>query len=71
MAIMNPLSPRMGKRATLCIAAIIWIVGVVLSLPNVVYFTTSDVDLRNGNVRVVCYSEWPDGQTTQSFQENV
>lgn len=25
MAIMNPLKPRMGKRATLCIAVFIWV----------------------------------------------
>jgi hypothetical protein len=25
MAIMNPLKPRMGKRATLCIAVSIWV----------------------------------------------
>ncbi|XP_059616176.1 tachykinin-like peptides receptor 99D [Phlebotomus argentipes] len=71
MAIMNPLRPRMGKRTTLCIAAIIWIVGVILSCPMLVFFTTYDQHLQEGEVRVVCYSEWPDGPTNHSFQEHV
>ncbi|GAB0100461.1 G protein-coupled receptor, rhodopsin-like [Sergentomyia squamirostris] len=71
MAIMDPLRPRMGKRTTLCIAAIIWIVGVILSCPMLVFFTTYDQHMQEGEVRVVCYSEWPDGPTNHSFQEHV
>uniref|UniRef100_A0A1B0DD56 G-protein coupled receptors family 1 profile domain-containing protein n=1 Tax=Phlebotomus papatasi TaxID=29031 RepID=A0A1B0DD56_PHLPP len=71
MAIMNPLRPRMGKRTTLGIAAIIWLVGVILSCPMLVFFTTFDQILPEGGVRVVCYSEWPDGPTNHSFQEHV
>lgn len=70
-AIMNPLKPRMGKRTTLCIAAIIWIVSFILSCPMLYVFTTFNVNLQSGEVRVVCYSEWPDGPTNQSTQETV
>lgn len=66
MAIMNPLKPRMGKRATLCIAAAIWIVGIIISSPMLLFFTTFELQDR-----VVCYSEWPDGPSNHSMQEYV
>ncbi|XP_001652376.3 tachykinin-like peptides receptor 99D [Aedes aegypti] len=66
MAIMNPLRPRMGKRATLCIAAAIWIVGIIISSPMLLFFTTFELQDR-----VVCYSEWPDGPSNHSMQEYV
>ena len=71
MAIINPLRPRMGKRATLCIAVLIWILGIILSCPMLVFFTTFNVELKDGKTRIVCYSEWPDGPTNLSFQEYV
>ncbi|RZF35287.1 hypothetical protein LSTR_LSTR011669 [Laodelphax striatellus] len=69
MAIMHPLRPRMGRRTTLCIAGAIWVVGTVLSLPMLIFFTTVVQDFPNGDSRVVCYSEWPDGATNESYQE--
>lgn len=59
MAIMNPLKPRLGRRTTLCIAIAIWIVGAVLSLPMLLFFTTFTHTFTNGEVRVICYSQWP------------
>ncbi|XP_075216071.1 tachykinin-like peptides receptor 99D isoform X2 [Lycorma delicatula] len=69
MAIMHPLRPRMGRRTTLCIAAVIWVVGTVLSLPMLIFFTTIVQEFPNGDSRVICYSEWPDGATNESYQE--
>nr|BAO01074.1 neuropeptide GPCR A24 [Nilaparvata lugens] len=69
MAIMHPLRPRMGRRTTLCIAGAIWVVGTILSLPMLIFFTTVVQDFPNGDSRVVCYSEWPDGATNESYQE--
>lgn len=69
IAIINPLRPRMGKRTTLCIAAGIWIVGIILSCPMLLFFTTFDQELRNGEIRIVCYAEWPDGPTNHSMIE--
>lgn len=66
MAIMNPLRPRMGRRATLCIAAAIWIAGVILSFPNLLVFKAELVE----EDRYVCYPEWPDGSTNHSDLEN-
>uniref|UniRef100_A0A6M2DY29 Putative g protein-coupled receptor n=1 Tax=Xenopsylla cheopis TaxID=163159 RepID=A0A6M2DY29_XENCH len=63
---MNPLRPRMGRRATLCIAAAIWIAGVILSFPNLLVFKAELVE----EDRYVCYPEWPDGSTNHSDLEN-
>ncbi|RLU19160.1 hypothetical protein DMN91_007717 [Ooceraea biroi] len=60
MAIVNPLRRRMGKKATLCVAIIIWIVGAILSLPMLLFYTTYTQNFMNGEVRVICYSDWPD-----------
>ncbi|CAL1674033.1 unnamed protein product [Lasius platythorax] len=59
MAIVNPLRPRMGKKATLCVAIVIWIVGAILSLPMLLFYTTYTQNFMNGEVRVICYSDWP------------
>ncbi|XP_070502684.1 tachykinin-like peptides receptor 99D isoform X2 [Chironomus tepperi] len=70
MAIMNPLKPRMGKKLTLCIAVLIWIIGIISSCPNFFFFTTFDIPTED---RVVCYAEWPDAdrETNHSIQEYV
>lgn len=68
---MSPLRPRMGKRATLCIAAAIWICGIVMSFPMLVFYTTFEILLKSGEVRIVCYAEWPDGPTMHSNQEHM
>ncbi|XP_043600159.1 tachykinin-like peptides receptor 99D isoform X1 [Bombus pyrosoma] len=59
MAIMNPLRPHMGKRATLCIAIFIWIVGAILSLPMLLFYTTYTQNFANGEIRVICYGDFP------------
>ena len=56
---MNPLKPRLGRKTTLCIAITIWIVGVILSLPMLLFFTTYTHNFKTGEVRVICYSDWP------------
>ncbi|KPJ19313.1 Tachykinin-like peptides receptor 99D [Papilio machaon] len=71
MAIVNPLRPRLGKRATLAIMTAIWVGSAVIGIPNLVYFTTDFDYLPDGSVREVCYSEWPDGLTTRSEIEYI
>ncbi|KAL4711731.1 hypothetical protein ACJJTC_003498 [Scirpophaga incertulas] len=51
VAIMSPLRPRLGKRATLGIAAAIWAGSSVLSSPNLIYFTTETDELPDGTKR--------------------
>ncbi|XP_054262659.1 tachykinin-like peptides receptor 99D [Macrosteles quadrilineatus] len=69
MAIIHPLRPRMGRRATLAIAIAIWIVASIFSIPQFIFFTTYVQEFPNGDQRIICYSEWPDGPTTESYQE--
>ncbi|XP_045490304.1 tachykinin-like peptides receptor 99D isoform X2 [Pieris rapae] len=71
VAIMSPLRPRLGKRATLGIAAAIWAISCVVSSPNFLYFTTETDPLPDGNVRRICFPDWPDGITTRSQMEYV
>ncbi|XP_035897527.1 tachykinin-like peptides receptor 99D isoform X2 [Anopheles stephensi] len=66
VAIMNPLKPRMGKKATLCVAASIWIVGTIISCPTLLFFTTYPM-----KDHILCYAEWPDGPSNHSRQEYV
>uniref|UniRef100_A0A2Y9D3Q2 G-protein coupled receptors family 1 profile domain-containing protein n=1 Tax=Anopheles quadriannulatus TaxID=34691 RepID=A0A2Y9D3Q2_ANOQN len=66
VAIMNPLKPRMGKKATLCVAASIWIVGTIISCPSLLFFTTYPM-----KDHILCYAEWPDGPSNHSRQEYV
>lgn len=61
----------MGKRTTLTIAAFAWLMGSLLSLPNLLYFTTYWQTMRDSGYRIVCYMEWPDGATSTSMLENV
>ncbi|CAF4813810.1 tachykinin-like peptides receptor 99D isoform X1 [Pieris napi] len=71
VAIMSPLRQRLGKRATLGIAAAIWAISCVVSSPNFLYFTTETDLLPDGNVRRICFPDWPDGITTRSQLEYV
>ncbi|XP_050429344.1 tachykinin-like peptides receptor 99D isoform X1 [Adelges cooleyi] len=71
IAIIHPLRPRLGRRTTLMIATGIWLISTVLSIPNLIFFTTTTEQFPNGEQRVICYAEWPDGITTESFQEYV
>ncbi|XP_063990471.1 tachykinin-like peptides receptor 99D isoform X2 [Diachasmimorpha longicaudata] len=75
MAIMNPLRPRMGRRLTLFVAIAIWIIGGILSLPMLIYYTTYTQKFSNGEVRVICYGEWPnrtdDGLSYDEYVYNV
>uniref|UniRef100_A0A182NS64 G-protein coupled receptors family 1 profile domain-containing protein n=1 Tax=Anopheles dirus TaxID=7168 RepID=A0A182NS64_9DIPT len=66
VAIMNPLKPRMGKKATLCVAAGIWIVGTIISCPMLLFFTTYPI-----KDHILCYAEWPDGPSNHSRHEYV
>lgn len=66
---MYPLRPRMRLRKALTIVAIIWILGMIAAAPNLVTFTIYKQQYTNGDQRVICYSEWPDGQTNQSELE--
>ena len=69
MAIMYPLRPRMGKVTTICIALNIWVGGCLLSLPMLLYSTTAEIVYSDHSTRIICYANWPDGPTMESYQE--
>ncbi|XP_065157350.1 tachykinin-like peptides receptor 99D isoform X2 [Atheta coriaria] len=58
MAIMTPLRPRMGRIVTLSLAIATWVLGAIISSPNLYVYTTFALPER-----IICYSEWPDGLT--------
>ncbi|XP_076327810.1 tachykinin-like peptides receptor 99D [Tachypleus tridentatus] len=71
MAIMHPLRPRMSRRATLNITLCIWVAGSLLSLPNLLYSTTTTEMFTNGDYRVICFMVWPDGYSNESYTEYI
>jgi hypothetical protein len=40
MAILYPLRPRIPRRHVIAAIAVIWIISIALSLPNLIFFTT-------------------------------
>jgi hypothetical protein len=56
----------MGRKLTLGIAAGIWVGGSVLACPQMIFFTTYKMEETQV---VVCYAEWPDGASSDSFHE--
>ncbi|XP_030558758.1 tachykinin-like peptides receptor 99D [Drosophila novamexicana] len=72
VAIMKPLQPRMSKRRNLAIAALIWLSSTLISCPMLLFFRTEEVPVTMENkTRIVCFPEWPDGQTNHSKQEHI
>ncbi|XP_077288482.1 tachykinin-like peptides receptor 99D [Arctopsyche grandis] len=67
MAIMKPLKPRAGRRATLAVAALVWIVSAALGSPMLMFFNTFEME----DARTLCYSEWPDGPSNHSTGEFI
>ncbi|XP_057332517.1 tachykinin-like peptides receptor 99D isoform X1 [Microplitis mediator] len=71
-AIMNPLRQRMSRRKTLCIAIVIWIFSVILSIPNLIFYNIYTVTFQNGMVRIVCYGDWPNKDDNEfSYDEYI
>ena len=63
---MYPLRPRMRLRRALTIVTIIWILAILLALPNFLTYTIETQTYANGDQRVACFPIWPDGPTNQS-----
>ena len=58
----------MSRQTTILIAVTIWVVGVIIAIPQLLYFTTL-TDTSNGHV--YCLAVWPDGATNESVLEFV
>jgi hypothetical protein len=37
---MRPLKPRMGRPMTILVAVLIWVVAMLIAVPQLLYFTT-------------------------------
>ena len=68
-AIMKPLKPRMGRKATLGVIVLIWTMASIVSLPMFIFATTTTLHYQNGDMRVLCYTVWPDSATVPSYHE--
>lgn len=66
---MTPLKPRMSKTVTLLLTVTTWLLGIVIGTPSLLYFKTGTLLYKDGEPRVVCYQEWPDGSTNHSMLE--
>ena len=66
-AIIRPLKPRMGRPMTILVAVLIWVVGMVIALPQLLYFTTEKYDID----KIMCIAVWPDGRMNESTAEFV
>ncbi|KAF7268202.1 tachykinin-like peptides receptor 99D isoform X1 [Rhynchophorus ferrugineus] len=69
MAIMTPLKPRMGRMVTLVLALFTWILGILIGMPSLLFYKTYRNIYLNGEERVICYQEWPDGMGSESIYE--
>ncbi|XP_015784551.1 tachykinin-like peptides receptor 86C [Tetranychus urticae] len=61
IAIVRPLSSRMSRRTTLITLNLIWIIGAIISLPNLLFSMTVTYIYPDGSLRTVCLLKWPDG----------
>ncbi|KAL7637708.1 UNVERIFIED_CONTAM: hypothetical protein RMT77_011317 [Armadillidium vulgare] len=71
LAIMVPLRPRLGRKATLCIVVGIWTVSSGIAAPNFMFFTTEVTAIIGGGEQTLCFSKWPDGEQAESQIEYI
>ena len=58
----------MGRPMTILVAVLIWVVAMVIAVPQLLYFTTEYYPEAD---RIVCISVWPDGRMNESKAEFV
>ncbi|XP_023718050.1 tachykinin-like peptides receptor 86C isoform X2 [Cryptotermes secundus] len=70
LAIVRPLQPRMSKASAQVTILVIWLAGMVLGLPCLLYSTTITYKY-SGKIRTACILVWPDGQPLISTLDYV
>ncbi|KAH0815195.1 hypothetical protein GEV33_007596 [Tenebrio molitor] len=68
---MTPLRPRMGRTVTVLLAVSTWLLGIIIGSPSLMFFRTYTMPYKDGEERVICYPEWPDGSTNESMMEYI
>ncbi|XP_033215115.1 tachykinin-like peptides receptor 86C [Belonocnema kinseyi] len=71
MAIMRPLKHHMSRRRTILALFSIWFASAMLAIPCILYSTTKSRRYHNGNTRILCYMQWPDGSYPNSKTEYI
>jgi len=59
--IIHPLRPRILAGIVLAVIFVIWLVSAAISLPSLIYADTMSITYCDGEPRVVCFLDWPDG----------
>ncbi|XP_050562572.1 tachykinin-like peptides receptor 86C isoform X2 [Spodoptera frugiperda] len=69
-AIVRPMRPRMSKTCSLVMIACIWISGMLLAIPCLLYSTTKEYRSK-GTLKTACLLSWPDGLPDVSYMDFV
>ncbi|XP_026321932.1 tachykinin-like peptides receptor 86C [Hyposmocoma kahamanoa] len=69
-AIVRPMRPRMSKSCSLIMIACIWISGMLLAIPCLLYSTTKEYRSK-GTLKTACLLAWPDGLPDVSYMDFV
>ncbi|XP_052755906.1 tachykinin-like peptides receptor 86C [Galleria mellonella] len=69
-AIVRPMRPRMSKTCSLIMIAAIWISGMLLAIPCLLYSTTKEYRSK-GTLKTACLLSWPDGLPDVSYMDFV
>ncbi|KAJ2951998.1 hypothetical protein O0L34_g4261 [Tuta absoluta] len=67
-AIVRPMRPRMSKTCSLIMIACIWISGMLLAVPCLLYSTTKEYKSK-GTLKTACLLSWPDGLPDVSYMD--
>lgn len=71
VAIVRPLAPRMSRKCAYTVLGSIWLGGILISLPNLLFSDTITYTYLDGSSRTLCYLVWPDGQSGHSYYEYI
>ncbi|KPJ03698.1 Tachykinin-like peptides receptor 86C [Papilio xuthus] len=69
-AIVRPMRPRMSKTCSLIMIAVIWISGMLLAIPCLLYSTTKEYRSK-GTLKTACLLSWPDGLPDVSYMDFI
>ncbi|XP_037965375.2 tachykinin-like peptides receptor 86C isoform X2 [Plutella xylostella] len=67
-AIVRPMRPRMSKTCSLIMIAVIWVSGMLLAIPCLMYSTTKEYRFK-GKLKTACLISWPDGLPDVSYMD--
>ncbi|KPJ06007.1 Tachykinin-like peptides receptor 86C [Papilio machaon] len=69
-AIVRPMRPRMSKTCSLIMIAVIWLSGMLLAIPCLLYSTTKEYRSK-GILKTACLLSWPDGLPDVSYMDFI